>query len=898
MFAPLVAKAKSTGPQPAKAVDQTHAPRPSLDDQATSSFVAPQPSRTGSATGAKTIGSNAPRAAGQGPARSWDFSRISLHPSGLAGQPQTSSLHWPPRLPIQAKLKVGAVDDPLEREADRVADQVMRMPAPEVATTPAPLQISRKCADCEDEQKLQKKEAVPAAPALSEAPPSVHAALRSPGQPLDAATRGYFEPRFGRDFSSVRVHTDAAAAQSAREVNAHAYTVGNTIAFDSGRFAPGSHEGRRLLAHELTHALQQSGTEGIRLGHAAQRLGHSSLEPSFPSSGMTLQRAPVKSPDIKPIPGLAPLEVVARDVAELVLKNYSAEGLSAGPVLTAVLDELSGKIYIGLNSGIPEKVTDVIGQAISAQQGRIDRAEVIVVRTDPVAKGGHSESNAVNEAVSAREALLHRTVTEADLRTFTLHNIWLRGADRKFTAAPRCEHCSRITRSISVTSSVFFAEGGVSGEIKQPPSGGWRAPRVGPGGATGSISGEITTDKPTTSTRPTTTTTPGGGGGATPPMVPAQTAPPSEQVPAPAPAPVAPQPQTQLSTGTKAAAGVLGVLTVASEIMGSVARVQDVERSYNARMEATVRFYNEFGGEPQSVMEDVDTGVQQPSGTKSDTGAVWGRWVAPRLERVNVQALLAALPGRLTTMQSLVEFLGTGRMLQVIDQRGAHYYLTGKGVGSVEITEVIERIRSNLMRGLDERSRAQMASKGGAGVYRIRSSDVTIYRYSEGVREPWRLRHIEVPIITTQEFSGANMWVREVGDKGDRVHVEPANAEAEGFAQNAWYIVPKTVGDVYDEVAGSGRTIKSRQPADGPLEGFIAAPLPPELGYTRYMKHPNPDWQEFTIAIGELRQFWIDRDDLEPVSADQVAAYAHGTPTAPPPSHFFRSEERRDLPGF
>ena len=252
MFAPLVAKAKSTGPQPAKAVDETHTPRPSLDDQATSSFVAPQPSRTGSPPGAKTTGSNAARAAGQGTAPSWDFSKISLHPSGLAEQPQTSLLHWPPRLPIQAKFKVGAVDDPLEREADRVADQMMRMPAPRVA----PPQISRKCADCEDEQKLQKKEAVPAAPALSEAPPSVHAALRSPGEPLDAATRAYFEPRFGRDLGAVRLHTQGSAAAAACSINARAYTLGNNIAFAHGEYAPNTPAGRLLLAHELTHVAQ------------------------------------------------------------------------------------------------------------------------------------------------------------------------------------------------------------------------------------------------------------------------------------------------------------------------------------------------------------------------------------------------------------------------------------------------------------------------------------------------------------------------------------------------------------------------------------------------------------------------------------------------------------------
>jgi Domain of unknown function (DUF4157) len=257
MFAPLVAKAKSTGPQPAKAVDQTHTPRPSLGDQATSSFVAPQPSRTGSAPGAKTTGSNAARAAGQGTARSWDFSKISLHPSGLAEQPQTSSLHWPPRLPIQAKLKVGAVDDPLEHEADRVADQVMRMPAPEVAATQAPLQINRKCAACEEEEKLQKKEAVPAAPALSEAPPSVHAALRSPGEPLDAATSNFMESRFHYNFGSVRIHSDERAAESARALHALGYTVGRNVVFGAGQYSPKTAAGRHLLAHELTHVIQQ-----------------------------------------------------------------------------------------------------------------------------------------------------------------------------------------------------------------------------------------------------------------------------------------------------------------------------------------------------------------------------------------------------------------------------------------------------------------------------------------------------------------------------------------------------------------------------------------------------------------------------------------------------------------
>jgi hypothetical protein len=93
-------------------------------------------------------------------------------------------------------------------------------------------------------------------------PPIVHEVLRSSGQPLDAATRAFFESRFGHDFSRVRVHSDARAAESARSVNALAYTVSHNVVFASGQYAPHFTAGRRLLAHELTHVVQQSGHQG------------------------------------------------------------------------------------------------------------------------------------------------------------------------------------------------------------------------------------------------------------------------------------------------------------------------------------------------------------------------------------------------------------------------------------------------------------------------------------------------------------------------------------------------------------------------------------------------------------------------------------------------------------
>lgn len=173
------------------------------------------------------------------------------------------------------KLTIGQADDPYEREADRVADQAMRMPAPPsngqaLSITPIiSRQAQRKCAECEEEEEegsLQRKESGGAEVPVT-APPIVHETLSSPGQPLDAATRAYFEPRFSHDFSGVRVHTDAKAAESARAVNAQAYTIGGDIVLEDGQYSPRTTVGKGLLAHELTHVIQQGG-RGLPHGNA------------------------------------------------------------------------------------------------------------------------------------------------------------------------------------------------------------------------------------------------------------------------------------------------------------------------------------------------------------------------------------------------------------------------------------------------------------------------------------------------------------------------------------------------------------------------------------------------------------------------------------------------------
>jgi hypothetical protein len=160
-------------------------------------------------------------------------------------------------LPLQAKLIVGGTCDALEVEADRVADRVMQ--SAERPATGARHVLQRACAKCDEEEKIRRK-GEGGSIAGMEAPPIVHDVLRSSGQPLDAGIRALMEPRLGYDFGRVRVHTDAQATRSAEAIGARAYTVGSDIVVRQSDHAPGTRETQRLMAHELTHVVQQLGS--------------------------------------------------------------------------------------------------------------------------------------------------------------------------------------------------------------------------------------------------------------------------------------------------------------------------------------------------------------------------------------------------------------------------------------------------------------------------------------------------------------------------------------------------------------------------------------------------------------------------------------------------------------
>ena len=225
---------------------------------------------------------------------------------------------------IQPKLKIGAPNDKYEQEADRVAEQVMRMPEPgAVQTQSSPPHIQRLCPECEDEVQRQTQSTFPEtnrvadtitplvqrqeeldeeedvnlpeaeefspmsesvdtretnelekedtegfiqpkrmagmSPQLTPQTAQAITSLKGGGQPLPASERAFFEPRFGRNFNQVHVHSDNKAARTAQSINARAFTLGNDVVFGAGQYSPGTVSSRRLLAHELTHVVQQKG---------------------------------------------------------------------------------------------------------------------------------------------------------------------------------------------------------------------------------------------------------------------------------------------------------------------------------------------------------------------------------------------------------------------------------------------------------------------------------------------------------------------------------------------------------------------------------------------------------------------------------------------------------------
>ena len=181
-----------------------------------------------------------------------DFSQIRVH-SPFSGT-------------IQTQLKINQPRDEYEREAEKVSERVVQMSGSRGLGTGV---SSGRIWECQAESPVQKQVETSKTQGISlshseriAVPPTVDEVLSSSGQPLDSATRAFMEPRFGHNFAKVRIHTDERARESAKAVSARAYVVGNHMVFGEDQHKPGTLSGQRLLAHELTHVVQQNG--GLR----------------------------------------------------------------------------------------------------------------------------------------------------------------------------------------------------------------------------------------------------------------------------------------------------------------------------------------------------------------------------------------------------------------------------------------------------------------------------------------------------------------------------------------------------------------------------------------------------------------------------------------------------------
>jgi hypothetical protein len=202
---------------------------------------------------------------------------------------------------------------------------------------------------------------------VQEAPPIVDQTLRTSGQPLDLATRTFMEQRFAHDFSGVRVHSDASAAKSARDVSAHAFTLGNDIVFGAGRFASGTHEGRRLIAHELTHVVQANATAS---NQAIPPSSVESLEGETRLVASTINSSEVMPSIRGSAPGLAvPLREGPDDPVNGTFGNLPQDEPDPGARRRSELVEEDGRWYEKLPSG--QKWRARGGYDFVVQNGRI-----------------------------------------------------------------------------------------------------------------------------------------------------------------------------------------------------------------------------------------------------------------------------------------------------------------------------------------------------------------------------------------------------------------------------------------------------------------------------------------------------------------------------------------------
>jgi hypothetical protein len=324
--------------------------------------------------------------------------------------------------------------------------------------------------------------------------------------------------------------------------------------------------------------------------------------------------------------------------------------------------------------------------------------------------------------------------------------------------------------------------------------------------------------------------------------------------------------------------------------------------------EAEVAFWTWLGALRTVGVWDSRYGAQPP-GSPVRAGA-WSSSSYRYVVDIDVAALRQNLPGRIHSYQDFLYFVDAARQLGAIEEdppqadhpdavqraQATHvrYYATVSKVDRAkrhryDLTDIIAPVRDAALAQLDATMRQQAGALNADRrhqVFRLRhGADTPIYR---AAHKETPLHLIEQQILNSQLLFGPDPWVRVVGPDTDvgligkqfRVRVTPANADAERVSLASSYWVGGDIYDAFEEVTKHGRPILDRQPADGRIiDSFLAGPMPgnTRFGNTRYYRHPDGAVGR-TAAIGELYEFWVERDDLEPIPTAEVERYATAIP--------------------
>jgi len=228
---------------------------------------------------------------------------------------------------FQPKLAVNQPDDKYEQEADAMADQVMQI-------------------------TVQRKGGPPVVPQVDEGFAHYVSNLAGRGKPLSKDERNFFEPRFNKNFSAVRIHTDRAAADSAQRIDARAYTFGNDVVFNGGQYQPHSEQGKRLMAHELTHVVQQRGNEKMPIQRDVKAYYKKRSEPVFSGgiAGGSSTSVSTKSAEAQKLHDALKGLIDSGKISEVASSSGDAAWFAANHHKNTQLDEIAQAL---IDAGLP-----------------------------------------------------------------------------------------------------------------------------------------------------------------------------------------------------------------------------------------------------------------------------------------------------------------------------------------------------------------------------------------------------------------------------------------------------------------------------------------------------------------------------------------------------------------